>query len=137
MKLLLIGLPDQFTDADVIAIQKNLTDLFDLPLKGVVITQDSLICCSVEKNEATSTRPKTTKFMKAVNSILDALHDTDVDAPGVRGEFYSLVVKGIIERPILEVIAMGPQSTVDSLFLQKNKLSSLVEYAKVALAMNI
>ena len=58
------------------------------------------------------------------------------DSIAFRSSFYTLVLKGVIQRPILEVLSYGPKTSRDLEFLSKRKeMENIVEYARVALSM--
>lgn len=134
MKIVIIGLPDQVTDIDLKEVQQKVSDLLDIPIRMMVINQSAIIDCAFQEKDD-NTALKNSKFVLAVETVMKALDYNNIQEPGVRGEFYTLVLKGIIERPIIEKIAFGPQNQQEFQYLQKKKYGKLVEYAKVALTL--
>ena len=134
MKVLIIGLPDQVEDREISAIREIIADTLGLPIRINVLEQKDLLDFDVQKINAKRII-KESKFITAVASVLKALNNEDVEEPGIRGEFYKLVLNKVITKPVLEVIAFGPQNQQEYFFLQRNKVAKLVEYAKVALTL--
>lgn len=134
MKILIIGLPDQVKDVDLKEVQQKVSNLLDIPIKMMVINQTAILDCALQEKDNDEVL-KNSKFVLAVETVMKALNYDNIQEPGVRGEFYTLVLKGIIERPIIEKIAFGPQNQQEFQYLQKKKYGKLVEYAKVALTL--
>ena len=71
----------------------------------------------------------------AIEKIIEVCGE-ESDSIAFRSSFYTLVLKGVIERPILEVLSYGPKTNRDLEFLSKRKeMENIVEYARVALSM--
>lgn len=134
MKVLIIGLPNQVEDKEISAIREMIADTLGLPIRINVLEQKDLLDFDVQKINVKRV-VKESKFITAIISVMKALNNEDVEEPGIRGEFYKLVLNGVITKPILEVIAFGPQNQQEYFFLQTNKITKLVEYAKVALTL--
>lgn len=134
MKVLIIGLPSQVEDKEISAIREMMADTLGLPIRINVLEQKDLLDFNVQKINNKRVVNES-KFITAIASVMKTLNNEDIEEPGVRGEFYKLVLNGVITKPILEVIAFGPQNQQEYFFLQRNKVAKLVEYAKVALTL--
>lgn len=132
MKVLIIGLPNQVSDSDIAEIIQATVDTTGLPIKGITIEEKDILDFSVENTKVKAVIES--DFIKAVNAVVDAIGGNP-EHPDVRTEFYQLVLTGKIERPILEKIVFGPRNKQESIYLKKNKLEKIVEYARIALSL--
>ena len=128
MKLLIIGFEDNIKDdaikEGVIALQ----DKVNVTVKANIFTESAFI--------PTKGKPiRKSEYMQAIEKVTEVC-GKETDSVGFRSNFYSLVLKGIIERPILEVLAFGPKTVADFDFLSKiNEMENITDYARVALSM--
>lgn len=132
MKVLIIGLPNQVNDCDVAAIIPAAVETTNLPIKGITIEEKDILNFSIEGIVHESAVKS--DFVQAVNAVVDAIGGNP-EHTDARTEFYQLVLSGKIERPILEKIVFGPRNKQESLFLKKNKLERITEYARIALSL--
>lgn len=134
MKILIIGLPDHVTDE---AVAKALAEfvkplhLVDVEILAKVIPFGEIAPRS-KKSKAT---PLMSKFERALLSVLNVAPNEATDSISFRSWFYSQVLKGVIARPILEILAFGPCSKYEVDLLQANRMQALPEYSKVAISM--
>lgn len=128
MKLLIIGFEDGIKDdaikEGVIALQ----DKVNVTVKANIFTESAFM----------PTKAKTirkSEYMQALEKVTEVC-GKETESIGFRSNFYNLVLKGIIEKPILEVLAFGPKTVAEFDFLQKRKeMENITDYARVALSM--
>jgi len=129
MKLLIIGFKDEVNDelikSGVLALQGTM----GIDVKANIYTEDEFLLTNKNKK-----KPVKSDFMIAVETITEVCGE-ESDSIAFRS-FYTLVLKGVIQRPILEVLSYGPKTNRDLEFLSKRKeMENIVEYARVALSM--
>ena len=130
MKLLIIGFKDEVNDEliknGVLALQGTM----GIDVKANIYTEDEFLLTNKNKK-----KPVKSDFMIAVETITEVCGE-ESDSIAFRSYFYTLVLKGIIQRPTLEVLSYGPKTNRDLEFLSKRKeMENIVEYARVALSM--
>lgn len=130
MKLLIIGFKDGVNDElienGVIALQ----DIMGIDVKATIYTEDEFLPTNKNKKSI-----RKSDFMIAIEKIIEVCGE-ESDSIAFCSSFYTLVLKGVIERPILEVLSYGPKTNRDLEFLSKRKeMENIVEYARVALSM--
>lgn len=130
MKVLIIGLPSNVKDETVQSIINASIEATELPLKGIVIEEKDMLTFNVEINKDN----KESDFIRAIKAVVKTIGDNP-DTVEARTEFYQLVLSGKIEKPIVSKIAFGPTNSSDQMFLRRNKLTRIVEYARVALSL--
>lgn len=130
MKLLIIGFKDEVNDelikSGVLALQGTM----GIDVKANIYTEGEFLLTNKNKK-----KPVKSDFMIAVETITEVCGE-ESDSIAFRSYFYTLVLKGVIQRPILEVLSYGPKTNRDLEFLSKRKeMENIVEYARVALSM--
>lgn len=130
MKLLIIGFKDEVNDEliknGVLALQGTM----GIDVKANIYTEDEFLLTNKNKKSI-----RKSDFMIAIEKITEVCGE-ESDSIAFRSSFYTLVLKGVIERPILEVLSYGPKTNRDLEFLSKRKeMENIVEYARVALSM--
>lgn len=132
MKLLIVGLPDTANNEIIpaaVAAMVSVLGIKDLDIEAKVLNSEDIA------PRLRAHKPKASKFLTAVNGVLKAAPTDIVDSIAFRSWFYTKVLDNTIERPILQIIAMGPTCANDRQVLNEAQLLSLPEYAKVALDM--
>ena len=101
-----------------------------IDVKATIYTEDEFLPTNKNKKSI-----RKSDFMIAIEKIIEVCGE-ELDSIAFRSSFYTLVLKGVIERPILEVLSYGPKTNRDLEFLSKRKeMENIVEYARVALSM--
>lgn len=104
MKVIILGIIDQVDDADLQAACEKFQEMIDVNVRVNIMDRDDIFPTFTFKQE----RVEDSEFIKAIKSILTAC--SDIRTPDNRAEFYKRVIDKTIERPILEVIALGPKN---------------------------
>lgn len=152
MKFLIVALPDFIKDEQVYSmladmVESNMPEGINFPesdrrVPAIIVEAGQFNALeqavkSIKRRQKPFTI-KNSEFVRACNSVLDLLaveEFSTLSEVGFRGAFYKNVLNGVIERPILEVIAFGPRDSSDTLYIKNKKCECLVEYANVALSL--
>lgn len=130
MKLLIIGFKDGVNDELIENGVLALQGIMGIDVKATIYTEDEFLPTNKNKKSI-----RKSDFMIAIEKIIEVCGE-ESDSIAFRNSFYTLVLKGVIEKPILEVLSYGPKTNRDLEFLSKRKeMENIVEYARVALSM--
>lgn len=132
MKILIIGLPDAVSTANVTHATAALVDLLglkDMNIRAKILNESDLA------PEIKIDKSKKSKFVTAIEGVMKVVPLEANESTSFRSWFYSKVLDGTIARPILEIISLGPTSNTDAIFLRNSLYPQLPEYATVALNM--
>lgn len=104
MKVIILGIIGQVDDADLKAACEKFQEMVDVNVRVNIMDRDDIFPTFTFKQE----KVEDSEFIKAIKSILTACGDIRI--PDNRAQFYKLVIDKTIERPILEVMALGPKN---------------------------
>lgn len=152
MKFLIVALPNFVKDEQIYSmlsdiVGSNMPEGVDLPeserrVPAIIVEAGQFSelekAIKATKKAQRPFKYKESEFVRACNGVFDVLaveEFSTLSEVGFRGAFYKNVLNGVIERPILEVIAFGPRNANDVTYIQNKKCACLVEYANVALSL--
>lgn len=131
MKLVLLGVPAGVSDEKLTEALGNMAANINANIKVNILDGPQFI----PESAGIPVKPRvTSKFIRAVSGVLK-LCGSPVEDVAFRAEFYKQCLTSAIERPILEIIAFGPNDKSDLMMLQRHSAERLPEYAKIALSL--
>lgn len=133
MKLIIFGLPNQIGEEEITKAMSNVIKTLGINIKVAVLERNDIL---PNANEPIFiSRKEESEYVQAVKKIMETCGDI-VHNVSDRTKFYELVVKKIIEKPILEVLAFGPKSGRDLAALKDAGGQEFVSICRTALALN-
>lgn len=133
MKLVIFGLPNQIGEEEIAEAMSNVVKTLGVNIKVTVLERNDIL---PNANEPIFiSRKEESEYVQAVKEIMETCGDI-VHNVSDRTKFYELVVKKVIEKPILEVLAFGPKSGRDLAALKDAGGQEFVSICRTALALN-
>ncbi len=133
MKLVIFGLPNQISEEEIAEAMSSMVKKLGVNIKVTVLERNDIL---PNANEPIFiSRKEESEYVQAVRKIMETCGDI-VHNVSDRTKFYELVVKKVIEKPILEVLAFGPKSGRDLAALKDAGGQEFVSICRTALALN-
>ena len=133
MKLVIFGLPNQVSEGEIAEAMSKVVKELGVNIKVTVLERNDVL---PNANEPIFiSRKEDSEFIQAVQKIMETCGDI-VHRVEDRSKFYELVVKKIIERPILEVLAFGPKSGRELNALKDAGGQEFISICRTALALS-
>lgn len=133
MKLVIFGLPNQIGEEEIAKAMSNVVKTLGVNIKVTVLERNDVLPSANEP--IFISRKEESEYVQAVKKIMETCGDI-VHSVSDRTKFYELVVKKVIEKPILEVLAFGPKSGRELAALKDAGGQEFVSICRTALALN-
>ena len=130
MKVIVIGTNDNISNEKLTEAIVDMAVKANISVKVHVFDKDEIIP-SPTVNKSKSDSP----FIQAIQKIFETCGDITRN-PGDRAHFFDLVIRKVIERPILEVLAFGPKNKAELSALRDAGGDEFIMICKTALALS-
>ena len=133
MKIVVFGLPNQISEEEIAEAMSKVVKELGVNIKVTVLERNDIL---PNANEPIFiSRKEDSEYIQAVKKIMETCGDI-VHSVADRAKLYELVVKKVIEKPILEVLAFGPKSGRDLAALKDAGGQEFVSICRTALALS-
>lgn len=132
MRIVIFGVPSQISVEDLTKALAQLSNEIGVNLKGTILERSDILPNGDQP--IFIKRCENSKFVQACKQIDKVCGDV-VRNPSARSKFWELVVKKIIERPVIEVLAFGPTTAAEYEALRDMGGEEFVKICKAALAL--
>lgn len=133
MRIVIFGVPNQVSEEEIISAMATATKILGINIRCSILDRDDILPSA---NEPIFIKKKEdSEYIQAIKKIMETCGDI-VHNVGDRTKFYELVVKKIIERPILEVLAFGPKSGKELSALKDAGGNEFISICRTALALS-
>lgn len=133
MKLVIFGTPNQFSDEEILEAVAQAAVKLGVNIQCTILTRDDVLPTG---NEPIFIKSKeNSEYIRAIQKVMETCGDI-VHRVEDRTKFYELVVKKVIERPILEVLAFGPKSGRELAALKDAGGNEFISICRTALALS-
>lgn len=132
MKIVIFGLPNQIDNEEVMNALAIAAQTLGVNIRGSILERNDILPSS--NQPIFIKRKEDSEFIQSCKQIEKVCGDI-VRNPSARSKFWELVVKKIIERPILEVLAFGPKTAAEYEAMRDMGGDEFVKICKAALAL--
>lgn len=133
MRLVIFGVPNQVSEEEIIDAMATATKVLGVNIRCSILDRDDILPSSNEP--IFISRKEDSEYIQAVKKVMETCGDI-VHNVSDRTKFYELVVKKVIEEPILEVLAFGPKSGRELSVLKDAGGQEFVSICRTALALS-
>lgn len=133
MRLVIFGVPNQVSEEEIINAMATATKVLGVNIRCSILDRDDILPSSNEP--IFISRKEDSEYIQAVKKVMETCGDI-VHNVSDRTKFYELVVKKVIEEPILEVLAFGPKSGRELSALKDAGGQEFVSICRTALALS-
>lgn len=133
MRLVIFGVPNQVDEEEIVNAMAFATKVLGVNIRCSILDRDDILPSANEP--IFISRKEDSEYIQAVKKIMETCGDI-VHNVSDRTKFYELVVKKVIEEPILEVLAFGPKSGRELSALKDAGGQEFVSICRTALALS-